>query len=80
MNGLIVKLDFDVDSIFDEAFKVELNCMLRETVLDEFEKQIRATTIQIYNDNELDVSAEVLAQYKEEHAKFQASIKGEGNE
>ena len=75
MNELIVKLDFNVDEIFDEAFRIDLNCMIREAVLAEFRLQVRETTIKIYKEQELDVSEAVLKQYKQEHADFEASMK-----
>jgi len=75
MNELLVKLDFNVDEIFDESFKIELNDMIREAVLSTFDEQIRKTTVQIYKDHELDISEAVLEKYKQEHAKFEASLK-----
>jgi len=75
MNELLVKLDFDIDSIFDNEFKIELNYMIRNAVLDEFNKQIRKTTVQIYKEHEIDVSDAVLEKYKQEHAKFEASAR-----
>lgn len=75
MNEILVKLDFNVDDIFDEAFKIDLNCMIREAVLAEFRTQVRETTIKIYKDHELDVSEVILEKYKQEHAKFEANLK-----
>ena len=75
MNEVLVKLDFRVEDIFDEEFQVDLNDMIRRAVLDEFDKQIRKTTIKIYKEHEMDVSEIVLEQYKAEHAKFEASLK-----
>lgn len=74
MNELLVKLDFNVDDIFDHEFRVELNEMIRRAVLDEFEKQVRVTTIEVYDKHKLDVSDAVLKQYIAEHAAFEASI------
>jgi len=74
MNELLVKLDFNVGDIFDDEFSVEINEMIRRAVLDEFEKQVRVTTIEVYDKHKLDVSDAVLKKYIAEHAAFEASI------
>ena len=75
MNELLVKLDFNVDEIFDEDFQSRLNGMIRRTVLDVLEVKVREASIKVYEDSALDVSEAVLTQYKREHAKFEASLK-----
>ena len=74
MNELLVKLDFNVGDIFDDEFSVEINEIIRRAVLDEFEKQVRVTTIEVYDKHKLDVSDAVLKKYIAEHAAFEASI------
>lgn len=74
MNELLVKLDFNVGDIFNDAFSVEINEIIRRAVLDEFEKQVRVTTIEVYDKHKLDVSDAVLEKYIAEHAAFEASI------
>ena len=75
MNEMLVKLDFNVDDIFDEDFQSRLNGMIRRTVLDVLEAKIREASIKVYEDHAIDVSEAVLAQYKKEHAAFEASLK-----
>lgn len=75
MNELLVKLDFNVDEIFDEDFQSRLNGMIRRTVLDVLEVKVREASIKVYEDSALDVSEAVLTQYKREHAAFEAGLK-----
>jgi len=75
MNELLVKLDFNIDDIFDDGFQERLQSTIRGAVLDEISKQVRVTTIEMYDKHKLDVSKAVLTQYKAEHAKFEASVK-----
>ena len=79
MDGLLVKLEFDIDRIFDEEFQDRLNDIIRHAVIDEMNILIRQTTIKICKEHEMDVSEIVLEQYKAEHAKFEASLKGDNN-
>jgi len=75
MNELIVKLDIDIDKIFDEEFQEKLNDMIKYTVIDKMKELVRETTVEIYKDSALDVSEAVLERYKQAHADFEASVK-----
>jgi len=71
MNGLIVKLDFDIDSIFDEEFQLDLQSRIRMAVIDELDKQVRNCAVKIYREQEIDISDIVLRKYREDFVKLQ---------